>query len=258
VEKKALDIIILSFAKDENLKLITQQGIDTLLASEKDSDVQFNILVLESNKGLAPFQYANAHTIYPKQKFGFNKYINIALKQTANPYVCIANNDLIYKENWADEILLAFRQDPSLKSASPICSIHHPLNENIQANSGTYPGYQIRREISGWCIVFKRELLKTVNPFDEKFEFWYCDNDYAMTLEKHQIKHALVSSSIVDHLESITLKTESEASKNRLTTKANLYFIYKWRHKNYLLYRYHLLRYHFPVLLKLEALLRKK
>ena len=40
-----IDIIILSFAKNEALKNLTIQTIDTLLASEDPDEIDFNVLV---------------------------------------------------------------------------------------------------------------------------------------------------------------------------------------------------------------------
>ena len=116
-----IDIIILSYAKNGMLKQLTEQTISTLLVSEDPAQIHFNIIVIESNKNLAPFQFENTKTIYPKEKFNFNKYLNIGISLTSKKYTCLCNNDLIFHKNWASEILKEFARYPTLLSANPYC-----------------------------------------------------------------------------------------------------------------------------------------
>src|SRR5690606_27540860 len=161
-----------------------------------------------------------------------NRYINIGLKHTRANYICIANNDLFFHSNWFNELVKVFNENPDIKSLSPICPRNH-IKYGINVNTGLYKGYRTAIELTGWCIVFKREIL-TLKTFDNKLKFWYCDNDYGKTLENNHITHALVTSSVVDHLESVTLKSESPKRQNELTLREFLYFDYKWNHKSWL------------------------
>src|ERR1700749_4974158 len=100
-----IDIIILSYAKDEKLKALTEQTIATLLDSEDPEHIKFDVLVIESDKSLRPYQYPGTQTIYPDETFGYNKYMNIGIKATGNEYVCLCNNDLVFHKGWAGAIL---------------------------------------------------------------------------------------------------------------------------------------------------------
>ena len=46
----------------------------------------------------------------------------------------------------------------------------------------------------------ERNLFEKIGMLDEKFDFYYSDNDYSMLLYKNQIKHALCTKSQVKHL----------------------------------------------------------
>lgn len=230
-----IDIIILSYASSEELKKITTDGIDSLARSENPQHIKFNIVVIESNKEMKPYQYPDSKTVYPWQTFGYHRYMNIGIGMTRSKYVCICNNDLIFHEGWASEILRSFETDPELGSACPACSIHHP-EHGIALNSGLHYGYEVRTELVGWCIFFKREILKKTGKLDPAFKFWFADNDYGNTLKKHHIKHALVTSSIVDHLESRTLKTRSATEQLKLTSRERFYYEYKWEGRSYFSY----------------------
>ncbi|WP_443945665.1 glycosyltransferase family 2 protein [Pedobacter sp. AW1-32] len=230
-----IDIIILSFAKDDLLKNMTEQTVRSILNSEHPSKIHFNIIIIESNDSLSPFQYEGTKTIYPNTKFGYHKFMNIGINLTENQYICICNNDLLFEPHWATQILNAFEDDNTLVSASPICSIHHP-KVGISVNSGIRIGYEVRKEIAGWCLFFKRTMLQKTGLLDEKFTFWYADNDYASTLEKHNLKHALVTTSVVNHLESKTLATFELDEQMKMTTRERFYYEYKWKKRGYFSY----------------------
>ncbi|MES2278852.1 MAG: glycosyltransferase [Bacteroidota bacterium] len=232
-KKTHIDIIILSYAKNEHLKGLTIQTIETLLASEDPEAVHFNVIVMESEKSLKPYQFPNATTIYPDEKFGFHKYLNMGIKQTSSPYVCLCNNDLIFHKGWASEILNAMDNDPAMLSAVPYCPNFH--KEHGFAQSGPpiegYFGVLI-----GWCIFVKREVFDTIGMLDENLIFWYCDSDYSNTLQKYHVKNCLVPTSVVTHLGSESLKFANKQEHQKLTQIPRLYYSYKWHHRSYARY----------------------
>lgn len=234
---QVIDIILLSNAQNERLRKMTEDCLSSLLVSEPADKIRFNILVFESSK-TKTYNYPYCQTLFPKVPFGYNKYMNMGLKKTQSPFVCLCNNDLIFQQGWASSILKAFDNFPNLKSASPFCRFNHP-ERNIPAYNGLRFGYGVRDEVSGWCILFKREILQTTGYLDERLKFWYSDNDYAKTLEKHGIQHALVTDSFVDHLESQTLSTCDQKEQLRLTGWEKYYFEYKWGNRSYLSYLNH-------------------
>ena len=237
-----IDVIILSFAKNDELKHLTEQSIETLLESENPEEVKFNIVVIESNKQLRPFAYAGANTIYPKAGFGFNRYLNIGLSSTTAAYVCFSNNDVIFSKHWASEILNAMKIDHTLLSASPICPVFHPKH-GFEVNTGNHYGRRAGREVAGWFIFLKRELMHIIGPLDEKITFWYADNDYADLLQKFNINHALVSTSVVKHLVESTRLSLDYVKQHKITDGNFIYYDYKWNHRNYALYRWRKLRF---------------
>lgn len=227
LNKTEIDIIILSYAQNEDLKKTSLDCISSLISSENSDSIQFNILVIESEKSIEPFQYPNSKTIYPKEKFGYNKYMNIGIQMTHSSYVCLCNNDLIFHPNWATEIIKPFTQFQDVASASPICSFHHP-KLGYKLNDGLKLGYQIRNEIAGWCLFFKRNILRITGMLDENYIFWCADNDYSNTLNVLKLNHVLVTSSIVDHLENKTLNHQTLERQDELTEKEGDYLFKKW------------------------------
>lgn len=226
-----IDVVILSFAKNAELRAMTETCLNTLLASESPDEVIFDVIVVESNHNAAKYTQTGVRTLYLPGPFNYHQYMNEGIKRTSGAFVAICNNDLYFHTHWASGLLRAFADDPQLISASPACSLHHP-NNGFALNSGIYPGYRVLKEISGWCLVFRRSMLETTGMLDERFYFWYADDDYARTLEKYSLKHALVTSSIVDHLESKTLKTHSSVRQRLMTKLAKYVFEEKWSNRS--------------------------
>ena len=226
-----IDIIILSYAQTEELKQVTSDCLASLMASEEYELIKFNIIVIESQKDLKPFQYAHGQTVYPDVTFGYNRYMNIGISMTSAPFVCLCNNDLLFHSNWATEILKAFKLYRDLYSASPMCSIHHGKLLGIKPNSGVFHGYRERTEVSGWCIFFKRSMLRLIGQFDENFIFRHASHDYTHTLSALKLSHVLVTSSIVDHLDHTTLNKQEPERWNYLMFMQDVYYEKKWNHR---------------------------
>lgn len=228
-----IDIIILSLAKNDHLKHLTEQTIATLLASEDPAQIKFNIVVLESNKDLAPFQFENTTTIYPKEKFNFNKYLNIGIRSTSNDYICLCNNDLIFHNNWASNILQA-QKSQEIQCASTYWKEYHHGERNIAPNSPNLSGG--RKIFSGWCFLIRRSLLNKIGLFDERINFWYSDDDFCKVLEMNGIPNILVTTSEVTHVGGYSLKNIDNNQKLKYTILPQLYFEYKWNHHSWLKY----------------------
>lgn len=224
-----IDIIILSYAKTDELKQITLDCIESLAASENPGEILFNTLVIESNKEMRPYQYPGAKTIYPDVPFGYNKYMNIGINATNNFYLCLCNNDLIFHQGWATEILKAFRQYPKLSSANPYSENmgYDARLKNMGNVIRSDENLDINGILTGWCIFVKRSVFKKIGQLDERFTFWYADDDYNLTLRKFGFKHALVKSSLVTHLfcQSHDLLMDK---KEELTTGQKIVFEEKW------------------------------
>lgn len=233
-----IDIIILSFGKTEELRALTLNGIDSLLASEDPNAIEFNIIVIESNKSLAPYQYPNSKTIYPNDNFGFNKFMNIGINVTCNDYICLCNNDLIYHKHWASEMLNFIKSTEQVVITSPFCKQSHTNFSEIKKPTEGYFGY-----FAGHCFFTTRKTLKTIGILDEKIVFWYADMDLLEIMKKQNIPHYLVPDSKVTHLNSKSTVGLSELDFLKNTYHPYIYYCYKWKDKSKLLYVLRTLKY---------------
>lgn len=211
-----IDVIILSNTKTMELYGMTQRTINTLRWSEPN--IQFNINLVESNPNLYDDGciYDHCNVIIPKEEFGYNKFLNMGLPYCKSDWVIVANNDLIFTQNWLSKLLLFQSNRPDITSLSPWEPNWH-ITRGLDINKDCYIGYRTSFEITGWCLVIHKSVIQKCNLFDSNFKFWYQDNDYALTLQKYNIKHALVVNSRVYHMVSASHHLLPQENKHHMT-----------------------------------------
>lgn len=224
-----IDVVMLSLCKNRDVYNMNIKCIETLVFSEDDH--QFNIILIESNKDFFElgytYNYNNVKVIIPEETFNYNAFLNIGIKHTSSKFIVAANNDLLFQRHWFSEILKAKNQFPDLHSFCP----YDPENEaelKEKFSQEILFGYRLHKEVVGWCIVFDRKVLEFMPKFDEKFSYYFQDNDYANVMRKYNIEHARIMSSHVIHLESETSKANDEFSYEHRGTKDEKIFLNKW------------------------------
>ena len=194
-----LSVIILAMTNTKELFDMTSNCINSLMLTERD--IEKEIIVIESNKNYfnSDFIYPdNIRVIVPESDFNFHKFLNIGIKASKGDYIGLCNNDLIFYEHWFSAILEVANKNKSILSFSPKGTAPL-LNEKEEFSLG----YKVRTHVNGWCIIVRKELFAKIGDLDEKFDFYFADNDYAMTLKRRNMKHARVHNSHVVHLEKI-------------------------------------------------------
>ena len=192
-----LSVIILSITNNAEMFKMTSDCIDSLQRSEVKVNIE--ILIIESNKNYtnSNWQYPDfVKVIIPESNFNFHKFLNIGIRESTGDFIALCNNDLIFTQNWFTEILHVKNRNPKIKSFSP-----SETQYIGRSNDDFISGYKIRQHIKGWCIVVERDIFQKIGYLDESFDFYFADNDYAMTLRMNNLKHALVCRSFVKHLE---------------------------------------------------------
>ncbi len=191
-----LDVVILSNSKNNELKQITSQTLNSLIRSCLLPEYFPKIIVVEQYP-LANWYSADV-ILRPDEPFNYNRFANLGAKQGTNEWICIANNDLIFENGWF-ELLMKFKH--------PVMSPRCP-DDKRQLNIKDFEfGTQVGRHLSGWCFVIKRTLWEEIGGFDEDFAFWCADNSLMEQLILKGIEPMVVDQSIVRHLGSKTLKT---------------------------------------------------
>jgi len=188
-----LDLIIISHAKTPELKAITQRGIYTAIGNEHT--IKVNPIVIEGNPNVV---YDGAKTYYQSGEFNYNRFLNYGASLGDSEYICFANNDLVYGEDWA-ETMVGAMVGYQLDSVSPYSAISHQKhNTGILPNTGLNYGYTVKHQFEGWCFIWKRELWNEIK-LDERVKFWCSDDATVLQLESAKCQHALVTYAFVEH-----------------------------------------------------------
>lgn len=217
-----VDLIIVSDATTEDGLKLTNDCIST----SRLDNTSLNIIVIERNNNII---YDDVKTIHYDFEFNYNACLNLGIKNSNSEFIAVANNDLIFHENWAKNIISFFKDDDLLMSACSLCGLLHGSDKI--SNSILYGTEMISEtsfpQLCGWFIFQRRKIYDTIGYWDEDFKFWYCDDDYREKLKKYNIKHGLVFSSRVDHLGSRTLNKIKDKDKkyyNELTSESEIIF----------------------------------
>lgn len=221
------DLIIISCGKN-GLDQITRNALISLKNSE---DFKFNVIVVESE----PIYYEDCLTIHPKEKFNYNKFINIGLSYCKNEIVSFCNNDLIFHKNWMSSHIEIFKNHPKIESLSPKCNFWkngQKYEKHSNFSKGIYFGSRSGYELTGWCITVKRSLLNKIGNLDTTTSFWYSDNTYSMQLNKNRIIHALNADSLVTHLFGKSQILLNTSELNDMTIGQKKFFIKSINIKN--------------------------
>ena len=207
-----IDVIIASFAKNNDLKRITQNCINSL---HKSSDINtFNILIYEQQRGIV---YDGAQTINYGFAFNYNKILNTGIRATHNQYIVLANNDLIFDKYWFEFLECGFKM--GFQSLCSYCPIHSKA-KGLESGNFILEGYIVGRILNGWCITIDRAILNKIGIIDDSVDFWFSDIIFAQQLQFNNIKHGLVCNSFVTHIESSTIK-QMNSSKQWQYTAGN-------------------------------------
>lgn len=198
-----IDIIFVADTKNLTHKSMTQTAINSCRASEQR--MKMNFIVVDGNPATRGF--LNAKTVTYDFKFNYNKCLNLGMKYAKHDFIALCNNDLLFRRGWAKNIIDAMKIGKYL-SASP-----YDRSTNL---TGCREGYRIGKDVKGWCIVIRRELLGIIGELATPVTFWFSDNAYADQLKKHNVKHALCYDSVVHHIGSKTLM--SKPGRRDLTT----------------------------------------
>jgi GT2 family glycosyltransferase len=220
-----IDVIILT---DSTNVALTQRTIDTL----HDSEIDFRFRVQLVDSGTQdPNRYACIHNyIHPESSFNYNKFLNIAFTYCQTDWVVISNDDVSYERWWFSEMMKVHDNREDIEAFSPKDPLLYARwfpNHFVGTDSKYHESYAVTEALQGWCTVIKKSALDKILPFDELFDMYYQDNDYAERLRQVGIKHALVRHSIVCHMETLNVGGMSE-EKTRKFRIDEIKFRTKW------------------------------
>ena len=187
-----IDIVFVTNSINHTLWSMTRNAIRT---ARENAGMQIGqIVVVEECRYARP--QLGAKMLYYDFEFNYNKCLNLGFSVCESQYIAFCNNDLYFEQDWAKNAIYAMETHGFL-SVSP--SSKHTFD-------GMKIGYEIGVHVLGWCIIMDRVVMEKIGEFDMPVNFWYSDDVYAEQLKAAGIQHALVGSSRVKHLTSVSLR----------------------------------------------------
>lgn len=221
-----VDVILLSYTKNDDIFNMTKKSIESIISSE--ANTKFNIYLIETeNTGKYVYNYSEVKTIVPGEDFNYNKFLNIGLRECKNEWILISNNDTCYHKNWLTQMMIQHRKT-GLLSMSAYCPGYRPHAVLLNKDQELFYGYSTGLQLTGWCILLNKKVIEIIGEFDERFYFWFQDDDYAENLKLHKIEHALVKKAIVTHFLSKSHGLVSKEKRRAMTTGLAKVFKEKW------------------------------
>lgn len=226
-----LTAIILTNTSTQEVFDMTQKCIETLIKNANSSCFQLNVVLVESNKN-SEFIYSDEIDLCtPSEDFNFHRFLNIGIqKYPASDWYLLCNNDLHFHENWLLEIEAILSKVPNVGSISPISPTCKDQSIYINSIKTWVKGYDRRKELSGWCLMVSQKTLNIIGLLDERFDFYFADDDYSLMLRRNNILHLLATRSFVEHLEDRKI-SKLLMQKNEIVNDFPIVFLfekYKW------------------------------
>lgn len=209
-----VDVVILSNANTKKLRQFTQRTIDTCLAGSNGLAV--GVTVMEQWHGT---RYRNATTVHMPADFNYNGFANAGATRGSADWIIVANNDLMFHDGWLHQLLAANH---------PLVSPKCPRDERQRRFTENTCGYDTGRHLSGWCFMISRNLWNQIGGFDEAVTFWCSDDAVIEQVRAVGVSPMLVTSSLVEHVQSSTLKSENRERHDELTWQQVDIFINKY------------------------------
>ena len=190
-----IDIIIVTYNAKEKLKRCLQ----SLRRYTHTFDYRLTIVNNNSSDGTAEYleRYnAKINIINNKKNLGFSKAANTGLKNATNKYIALLDDDVEVSKGWLDKLYNQMRNKP--KAGIVGCKILFPDKRVFCSNIfiankmfkelGKYEIDKGQRDyirevdaINGSCWLMRKELIKRVGYFDERFfPSQYEDIDYCI------------------------------------------------------------------------------
>lgn len=195
-----VDVIILSLVTDDQSFATTKTCVDSYMNTGKE--LINKIFVVETNKEFkGDYGHATVEVIIPGEEFNYNRFFNIALEKCKAEFIMGPNNDLIIHPNCIQTLVHEFDTNPKIQSLCPIDrKWHRHTKMYFPSDNKVYHGYEVSLHVFGGVCCFRRSVFEKIGYLDERFYFFYQDNDYALCLSRCNLLHGAHTGARISHL----------------------------------------------------------
>ena len=160
-------------------------------------------------------------------------------------YICVSNNDIIFRTDVMSEMLAEMERDPQLGIVAPSQNIieenhdDQPLSYRVFWNLDRVDFFHDTSPTDGastrlesdfcelTCALIRLSAIDTIGFLDDEFGFYYEDADFGFRLRQAGYSCAYLPKSQIDHFSGSTFNLEKLARKAEYLAKNKLYFAQK-------------------------------
>lgn len=222
----------------------TRKCIERIIAN---TEVNFRLIIVDNGsdiktenylKSLAHKKDLNNFTLIRNEKnLGFVKATNQGILASNSPYVCLLNNDAYVTKNWLARMIELADNDPRFGIINPSWISEEPedLDRQLQNLDKYRKQYLEVNDCMGFCMLIKREVIKTIGLLDEVFGLGGLeDSDYCKKAIFAGFRCLRAKDALVIHRENTTLnKIEGWKQKRKINEEI---FYQRWGKKRQIVF----------------------
>lgn len=188
--------------------------------------------------------YTDFQLIELGENTGFCHAVNEGIKACDTPYVILLNNDTEVEEDFVEELLKSIKRYRGAFSCSAKMINYH--NRDVIDNAGNYynalgwafgrgegkeaDGYQAPVKLFASCggaAIYRKEIFEKIGYFDEEHFAYLEDIDVCYRAKIYGYTNRFAPKAVVYHVGSGTSGSKHNQFKVRLSSKNNVYMVYK-------------------------------
>lgn len=200
MKSNKVDVIILSLVTDERSFEMTSNCVNSYINTA--NSLINKVFVVESNKQFnRDYNNPKVEVIIPEEEFNYNRFFNIALDRCEAEFVMGPNNDLVVHENCLQTLVFEFNENSIIQSLCPVdreWHKHAPMY--LPSNNKVYYGYDVSLHVFGGVCCYRRSVFEKIGYLDERFFFFYQDNDYSMCAQRCNLIHGVHTGARISHM----------------------------------------------------------
>lgn len=214
------------------------------------TNLPFEIIVIDNASRDGTYNllrnYKNIKVIRNSINTGFSKSINQGIMASQGNYILLLNNDTVLGPNWLVNLMSCIKHRADIGMVGPKSNYVsgmqlQPFNYNgsIEGIIAFMKNFNIPDpkkwfevfNLSGFCLLIKREVINSVGLLDERFKYGgYEDEDYCRRVMNSGYKLYCAGDTFVYHYGSRTLATNRNFLKHYMENQKK--FFIKWNINN--------------------------
>ena len=147
------------------------------------------------------------------QNIGIAAGLNVGLRHSTAPWVCLLNNDLLVTEGWLEEMVRVGERDASIGLINPMSnefgvrpSADETLDQLGRRCRVTRSGRWLENwQAIGFCVLFHRRVFEEIGCWDERIGSM-TDTDYSLLVRRTGRVCAIAEGAYVFHQKSATIR----------------------------------------------------